>query len=69
MATNSVLFDSARTLSPFFYYTPLIVAFATWYLSTVNRWGHVFVYAPLIYLIGVISLLDIIGWPHRARDL
>ena len=60
--TNPVL-SYARRLSPFFYYTPLMVAVTAWYLATANQWGHVFVYATLIYILGVISLLDILVGP------
>jgi alkane 1-monooxygenase len=52
-----------RHLSPFFFYTPLVVTVAAWYVATVNHWNNSFVYAALIYVFGVISLLDIAVGP------
>ncbi len=58
-----VLADIARGAAPFFYYTPLAVTWATWYVFTARGWGNGYVYANLIYIVGVISLADMLIGP------
>lgn len=53
-----VLDDVARGAAPFFYYTPLAVTWGTWYLFTARGWGNGYVYANLIYVVGIVSLAD-----------
>ncbi|MEO7790754.1 MAG: alkane 1-monooxygenase [Vicinamibacterales bacterium] len=55
--------ECSRSLAPFFYYTPLAVTWYSWYLFTTHGWGNAYVWANLIYVVGVVSLADALLGP------